>query len=461
MKIDGIRLFEGGKLQNATIASGNEFPVTGTVGELFFRDDLQELFLYTNQGWQQIIDQEDIVPGGGNISYPISIDKGGTGKTTANEALDALLPSQQNNDSKVLITTGSSTMWDVVRLPSLIRKSVFYVDKDADRAPGGQGGYPGNIDGTINYPFFSINTALQQIEQFIGDGLIPTPSETAPIFIALLSSTTESVTLTRGFIYIVSGITSSNGFSPVINGTVTINAISSFAQNIFSLQGISIIAPSGSSAISFIGSNSQQLFLNQVRLVALNIGSRIIFANNTGFAPDTTLPYKIILSNCQAYHNFALTTPITTNSIDLTSTTVLVENSRLSSAGPVAFVRNGSELTVFDSWLETFGTTSCQTVQCEGATIGGKFFIYGSYLTNANATGASRGIRLNTATSQATAAQVTFNIRGSATTARTISGVTGSKYTHGANVFLNGSIAKNDNTITLAAHAVTMTAVAP
>ena len=49
-----------------------------------------------------------------NIGGTLSISKGGTGQTTANTALNALLPSQTSNSGKVLQTDGTNTSWATV-----------------------------------------------------------------------------------------------------------------------------------------------------------------------------------------------------------------------------------------------------------------------------------------------------------------------------------------------------------
>lgn len=46
-----------------------------------------------------------------SLSAPIAISDGGTGETTANSALNALLPTQTGNSGKVLKTDGTNTSW--------------------------------------------------------------------------------------------------------------------------------------------------------------------------------------------------------------------------------------------------------------------------------------------------------------------------------------------------------------
>ncbi|NDB58386.1 hypothetical protein EB001_08060 [bacterium] len=49
-----------------------------------------------------------------NVTGTVAIGNGGTGQTTANSALNALLPSQTSNSGKVLSTDGSNTSWIAV-----------------------------------------------------------------------------------------------------------------------------------------------------------------------------------------------------------------------------------------------------------------------------------------------------------------------------------------------------------
>lgn len=46
-----------------------------------------------------------------SLAAPLPINQGGTGKNTANEALNALLPDQAGNNQKVLQTDGSNASW--------------------------------------------------------------------------------------------------------------------------------------------------------------------------------------------------------------------------------------------------------------------------------------------------------------------------------------------------------------
>lgn len=61
-----------------------------------------------------------------NVTGTLSILHGGTGQTTANTALNALLPSQTSNSGKVLQTDGSNTSWATSSSASLSSKASAY-----------------------------------------------------------------------------------------------------------------------------------------------------------------------------------------------------------------------------------------------------------------------------------------------------------------------------------------------
>jgi hypothetical protein len=54
------------------------------------------------------------VKNGLDVATPIPVSMGGTGQTTANNTLNALLPLQTDNANKVLKTDGTNTSWTTV-----------------------------------------------------------------------------------------------------------------------------------------------------------------------------------------------------------------------------------------------------------------------------------------------------------------------------------------------------------
>lgn len=59
-------------------------------------------------------DKDFKVKGGIDLATPLPIVEGGTGQTSANNALNALLPIQTSNSGKYLTTDGTNTAWGTV-----------------------------------------------------------------------------------------------------------------------------------------------------------------------------------------------------------------------------------------------------------------------------------------------------------------------------------------------------------
>jgi hypothetical protein len=72
MLYDGIDLIEGSVIANLTVQSGTEFPSSSnaSLGEMFFRTDLQQMYVYKNTGWQELSTiQEQLLKA--NFSGPV------------------------------------------------------------------------------------------------------------------------------------------------------------------------------------------------------------------------------------------------------------------------------------------------------------------------------------------------------------------------------------------------------
>jgi len=66
-------------------------------------------YYYSGSAWVRLIVPTD---NAANVSGTVSVANGGTGQTTANAALNALLPDQSGNADKVLVTNGTNTSWN-------------------------------------------------------------------------------------------------------------------------------------------------------------------------------------------------------------------------------------------------------------------------------------------------------------------------------------------------------------
>lgn len=62
MKHYGLTLAEGSVITNITLPQGTTFPLNPNTGEMVFRTDLDELYIYDNGGW--VVVPTKIVDGG-------------------------------------------------------------------------------------------------------------------------------------------------------------------------------------------------------------------------------------------------------------------------------------------------------------------------------------------------------------------------------------------------------------
>ena len=79
-------------------------------------------------------DKDFKVKSGLDLGTPLPLTEGGTGQTSASNALNALLPLQTGNTGKVLTTNGSTTSWEVVGLPAQTGNSGKYLTTDGTSA---------------------------------------------------------------------------------------------------------------------------------------------------------------------------------------------------------------------------------------------------------------------------------------------------------------------------------------
>lgn len=95
-----------------------------------------------------------------DLPSPLPVTTGGTGQTTANNALNAMLPAQSGHNSKFLQTDGSNTTWTAISTAPVI----FQWKKTMS---GGETSLSGTDDNSISLSYnvgremLFINGALQ------------------------------------------------------------------------------------------------------------------------------------------------------------------------------------------------------------------------------------------------------------------------------------------------------------
>ena len=134
-------------------------------------------------------------------------------------------------------------------------------------------------NGTREYPYRTLAAAKTKAEDL-------DPTGTNPIRIILISgntsATAETITFTAGHIFITAE-SSSGTHAPILwYGQLTFNGSSaSISDNHFSISNISVNAVSGTTAMTFSGTNPQRLFLKDLWLTGNGAADAMIM-NNTG-----------------------------------------------------------------------------------------------------------------------------------------------------------------------------------
>lgn len=156
-----------------------------TVGTSVITGGTNGYLLYNNAGILGNLNPAGLTLAFTQITGTVPINQGGTGQTTANTALNALLPSQTSNSGKVLGTNGTNTSW----------------------VTSGSSAFTSRSSAFLNNASFSVNSATYTTIQF--DTLVPGFGSTSEFD---LTTNKGRFTSTSGGIY---SITSSSEFNAV------------------------------------------------------------------------------------------------------------------------------------------------------------------------------------------------------------------------------------------------------
>lgn len=431
MRIDGIRLFEGSHIKNASVQTGDEFPPRANGGELFFRTDLQHLFLHNGSTWVQV--SGITVPDSGtdpnqnqtglvatiSLSGTLGIPNGGTGKTNQIDALHALLPPQTGKHGLFLGTNGQDATWAIPTFPAT--SHVFVNPSRTDT-------YIAN--GSISAPYKTVAEAMLSISS-----RTIKPSSLSPVFIVLMSSIVEDIVISMGGIYLT-GLCSAGFFAPIyINGTVTINGnvtgTTAIYNNVFSITNLTINAAPDQDCIFYTGQNPQQLKLNNLCLLAHGEHGTSLYANNTaGVNQNIT---QISGNNIRCMHNGGDT------HMWIDGTTAYFSGTHFNGAARAVIVGDDAKVTL-DNGIAKVSSHSTFVVLQDGQLSFNNYSI-------TNTEPGSAGISLMNAAASAIVNNVYFDINNNGSSPRAVAGVDNSTLKYGNVTFAQNSCTKVDAVI--------------
>lgn len=290
--------------------------------------------------------------------------------------------------------------------------------------------------GSVGLPFKTIAAAQAKIEELIADETIA-PVAVDPVFIVLQGNITEDVTLTRGHVFIVGEYGTIH--APLyLTGTITVNGSSTnFDDNHFSIQGLSIVTPTGSTGIYFTGTNPQLLQLQDLGLV--------ISGNGTGIIMDNTGSYNGGWSICHG-NNVKMEHSGTGDVYCIraehgTANFTGLETS-VNGAEQIASASNGATLTIYDSILEAKGEVVVEAYD------GGYLTLVNCRISNINNSD-SYGIWLHDTGCTAVLVNCYFSIVSGAANSRAVHGVSGTTVNHSGTVFAPSTNRKIDTTVSV------------
>jgi len=187
-------------------------------------------YFYSGSAWVRLIGPAD---NAANVTGTVAITNGGTGQTTSNAALNALLPSQTGNADKVLKTDGTNTSWATnVALTSAVLGTF----------PTGSGsGYNGNstaaqaTGATITLPSgkWSIQITVMIVP-------FPVPNSSQSSFLNMYLSNTSNGAISAdavGSYPVVSGTVVGPTRFGLVVGTIIINNTSGSNKTYFLVKG--------------------------------------------------------------------------------------------------------------------------------------------------------------------------------------------------------------------------------
>lgn len=310
-----------------------------------------------------------------------------------------------------------ATLGDTLALPVTSVVYVDYLRADSYTQTGSQ-----------LYPYKTLAAAVTK-------AISLSPSGTNPIRIVLVSgnssATAETITINDGHIFII-GEHSSGTHAPILwYGQLTFDgSAGDISSNHFSISGLSVNAVSGTTAITFAGTNPQRLFIKDVWLTG-NGSADAMRMTNTGTG-STVHGNDLKFSHNGSGHYHCINIVAGTANLDAIET---------SGALTGIFGVHGS-LNLSNSEIDSSGAYGIDVYA------GGTLSAANCKITTTAAN--SYGVKLGEATAVAILGNVYFNVPA-AGTAKTVYGVASTALYYAFLTFAPGGNAKISSAITSAA----------
>lgn len=161
----GVTAIGAGKVTNAMLAGSIAYSKLALTGAVL-NADLAGSIAYSKLSLSGSVATADLASG-----FLVPLGKGGTGQTTANAALNALLPDQSSSASKVLSTDGTNTSWASAASSALNQYNTD-IGNGSNSRTATNTNLLGDVTATTNSQTYAVTNAAPGVFTITGHGFL-------------------------------------------------------------------------------------------------------------------------------------------------------------------------------------------------------------------------------------------------------------------------------------------------